>query len=205
MCQQWGEPSLFNWKVHALITNPRGLLSTGVAAHEGGRCNPGLLPLSLCPHLAATSSPPARQPLRETDGLQAAPDQHLLPSPAAGSFPRRSPPLCGVGHPPVFMFLEAHGSLSPVQFISRCVSSVRVEADGPRWSSAQKGCRPARQPLLTVCSGLCPSGSQAGGHSGEADRALKADPDDGGSTLAWDVPAGPPRILAQVGTARMQG
>ncbi|MEJ1275953.1 hypothetical protein NN561_006852 [Cricetulus griseus] len=96
------------------------------------------------------------------------------------------------------MFLEAHGSLSPVQFISRCVSSVRVEADGPRWSSAQKGCRPARQPLLTVCSGLCPSGSQAGGHSGEADRALKADPDDGGSTLAWDVPAGPPRILAQM-------
>lgn len=100
------------------------------------------------------------------------------------------------------MFLESHGSLSPVQFISRCVSSVRVQANGTTWS-IQKGCLPTRQPLLRVCSGacssLCHSGSQVGGKN---DSVLRTDPDpeDSGWTLPWDVPAASPhRILTQVG------
>lgn len=99
------------------------------------------------------------------------------------------------------MFLEAHGSLSPVQFISRCVSSVRVQANGTKWST-QKGCLPTRQPLLRVCSGLCHSGFQDGGKSDTGDRVLRTDldPEDTDWTLPWDMPEGSPRILIQVGT-----
>lgn len=99
------------------------------------------------------------------------------------------------------MFLEAHGSLSPVQLISRCVSSVRVQANGTTWSS-QQGCLPTRQPLLRVCPGGCHSGSQAGGRSDTVDSVLRADldPADTDWTLPWDVPAGSPRTPTQVGT-----
>lgn len=98
------------------------------------------------------------------------------------------------------MFLESQGSLSPVQFISRCVSSVRVQANGTIWST-QKGCLPTRQPLLRVCSGACSSLCHSGSQAGGKDSVLRTDldPEDTDWTLRWDVPAGSPRILTQVG------
>lgn len=62
------------------ITNPRGLLSTGVSAHEGA----GVILAS------SLSLPPLSSllPLREPERLQTAPDQHLLPSLGAGYFQR---------------------------------------------------------------------------------------------------------------------
>lgn len=104
----------------------------------------------------------------------------------------------------VFMFLESHGSLSPVQFISRCVSSIRVQANGATWST-QKGCLPTRQPLLRVCSGacssLCHAGSQAGGKNDKEGSVLRTDlgPEAADWTLRWGFPAGSPMILRQVG------